>query len=86
MGKVAFVLRGGISKINGKIKFPNEIYNQYDYINFKCVYNSIKKHQRNVGVFFKILSKIYSRFSYLKLEFADLNNEAFQIPKLNQVH
>lgn len=42
--KVAIILRGGMSKISGGFSNPDDIYREDEYINFDCVYVSIRKH------------------------------------------
>lgn len=41
MGRVGLILRGGVSRKGGKIELTNF---DNDYVNFECVFNSIKKH------------------------------------------
>lgn len=42
--KVAVLFRGGISKKIGRLMYPEDINVQSEYINYKCAYNSFKKH------------------------------------------
>jgi hypothetical protein len=60
MKNVAIIIRGAVSKSSGKIKKINEIYDNVDYINFQCVYNSIKKHIIDVNLEFKFDFFIHS--------------------------
>lgn len=42
--KVAVLFRGGMSKKIGRLMMPEDINIESDYINYKCAYNSFKKH------------------------------------------
>lgn len=42
--KVAVLFRGGMSKKIGRLMMPEDIYLESEYINYKCAYNSFKKH------------------------------------------
>ena len=42
--KVAVLFRGGVSKKIGRLLMPDNINVESDYINYKCAYNSFKKH------------------------------------------
>ena len=42
--KVAIVFKGGVSKKKGNLLNPGEIDAKSEFVNYKCAYNSFKKH------------------------------------------
>ena len=77
---IALCLRGAISKNNNSSNYANTLYtNEKNYVNFKAVYNSIKKHilesnlDHNIDIFIHSwnfdledeLKKLYTPVSFL---------------------
>lgn len=50
MKKVAFLLKGSVSKKTGRIFLPGQVNSEFEYINFYACYNSIKKHILSVNI------------------------------------
>lgn len=71
MCRVAILFRGGVSSKNGKINLTN--FND-NYVNFKCVYNSIKKHIIDVNSDYEFDFFIHSWSYQLKDELNKLYN------------
>jgi hypothetical protein len=44
MKRVAFLIKGAVSKVSGKFDNPGQLYREGSYINYKAAYNSIVKH------------------------------------------
>jgi len=44
MKKVAFLLKGAVSKVTGKFDVPQSVYKEGDYVNFHSTFHSIKRH------------------------------------------
>lgn len=47
--KVAFLLKGSVSKADGKLETENSLYRNSNYINYISTFNSIKKHILDVN-------------------------------------
>jgi|694.fasta_scaffold25383_7 hypothetical protein len=44
MKRVAFLIKGAVSKVTGKFDLPGQLYREGEYINYVAAYNSIVKH------------------------------------------
>lgn len=44
MKRVAFLIKGAVSKVTGKFDLPGQLYREGSYINYNAAYNSIVKH------------------------------------------
>lgn len=74
MKKVAFLLRGAISKTTGALIGPDSLYSCANYVNYKSCYISIKKHIIDVNPDYEFDFFIQSWNKDLQIELSSIYN------------
>lgn len=83
--KAALILRGGISNTYGKLSISNDARNK-DYINFRCVKNSLQKHLIDYNSEFHFDTYIQSWNIELREDLVNLYNPISTIFEDNSIY
>ena len=86
MNRVAIILRGSVAKVSGQMRRINEIHNNSEYVNFECVYNSIKKHIIESNLEFEFDFFIHSWSFDLEHELNDLYKPKMYVYEDNSIY
>jgi hypothetical protein len=86
MKKVAFLLKGSVSKKTGRIFLPGQVNLSDQYVNFYACYNSIKKHILSVNHHYEIDFFIHSWNTDLKEELENLYKPKMSLFENNDLY